>query len=75
MLLLLLLLLLLLRRVWVLLRYELLRPLLDRRQAICHLLELALEVLLFLGELEDGGGSLIQGFSLLSPAGTVRVSI
>lgn len=65
----------LLLRVRVLLGYELLRPLLDRLETICHLLELALEILLFLCEFEDGGGSLGQGLSLLSPAGTVRASI
>jgi hypothetical protein len=62
-------------RVRVLLGHELLRPLLDRLETICHLLELALEVLLFLCELEHGGSPLGQGVSLLSPAGTVRASI
>jgi len=68
-------LLLLLLRARVLLGDELLRPLLDRLQTICHLLELALEIRLFLCELEDGGGPLGQGVSVLSPAGTDRVSI
>jgi len=71
----LLLLLLLLLRTRVLLGHELLRPLLDCFETVCHLPELALEVLLFLCELEDGGGPLGQGVSLLSPAGTARASI
>ena len=70
-----LLLLLLLWRVWIHLGHKPLRPLLDCFKTLSHLLELALEALFFLCELEDEGGPLGEGFSLLSPAGTVRASI